>query len=43
MRKYNDLVSQAAPLLLNTTVLDLFKLDEIKGSGSYYALTPISL
>jgi len=35
MRKYNDLVSQAAPLLLNTTVLDLFKLDEIKGSGSY--------
>ena len=35
LRKYNDLVKQAAPLLPNITMLDLFKTDEIKGSGSY--------
>ena len=34
-RKYNDLVKQAVPLLPNTTMLDLFKLDQIKGSGDY--------
>ncbi|MHB8541987.1 MAG: PD-(D/E)XK nuclease domain-containing protein [Candidatus Acidiferrales bacterium] len=32
-RKYNDLVKQAAPLLPNTTMLDTFNLDKIKGSG----------
>jgi DpnII restriction endonuclease len=34
-RKYNDLVKQAIPLLLNTTMLDVFDLDKIKGSGHY--------
>jgi hypothetical protein len=31
MRKYNDIARQAAPLLPNTTMLDTFVLDEIKG------------
>lgn len=35
LRKYNDLVKQAAPLLPNTTMLDMFNLDKIKGSGDY--------
>ena len=35
LRKYNDLVKQAAPLLLNITMLDQFDLDHIKGSGDY--------
>jgi hypothetical protein len=35
MRKYNDLVKQASPLLPNTTMLDTFDLDKIKGSGNY--------
>jgi REase_DpnII-MboI len=34
MRKYNDLVKQAAPLLPNTKMLDLFVLEEIKGWSS---------
>ncbi len=33
MRKCNDLVKQAAPLLLNATILDSFALDKIKGIG----------
>jgi hypothetical protein len=33
MRKYNGLVKQAAPLLPNTTLLDSFDLDRIKGFG----------
>lgn len=33
LRKYNDLVKQTAPFLPNTTMLDLFALDKIKGSG----------
>jgi hypothetical protein len=33
LRKYNDLAKQAAPLLPNTTMLDVFKLENIKGSG----------
>jgi hypothetical protein len=32
-RKYNDLAKQAAPLLPNTTMLDCFALDKIKGIG----------
>jgi hypothetical protein len=35
LRKYNGLVKQAAPLLPNTTMLDVFNLDTIKGSGDY--------
>jgi|SRR6267154_933644 len=35
MRKYNELVTQATPLLSNTTMLDLFNLDSVKGSGHY--------
>jgi REase_DpnII-MboI len=35
MRKYNELASQAAPLLQNTELLDQFDLDKVKGSGSY--------
>jgi hypothetical protein len=35
LRKYNDIVKQAAPLLPNTTMLDVFSLDKIKGSGNY--------
>jgi hypothetical protein len=35
LRKYNDLVKQAAPLLPNITMLDVFNLDKIKGSGNY--------
>jgi len=35
LRKYNSLVKQAAPLLPNTTMLDLFDLDKVKGRGSY--------
>ncbi len=31
MRKYNDLVKQAAPLLPNTTMLDMFDLDKTRG------------
>jgi hypothetical protein len=35
LRKYNQIVTQAAPLLINTSVLDLFDLDKIKVSGNY--------
>jgi hypothetical protein len=35
LRKYNDLVRQAAPLLTNATMLDLFNLDNINGSAHY--------
>src|SRR5271155_459514 len=35
LRKYNDLVKQAAPLLPNTTMLDAIDLEKIKGSGDY--------
>jgi len=35
MRKYNDLVKQAAPLLPNTTMLDQFDIDKIRGSADY--------
>jgi hypothetical protein len=35
MRKYNELARQVAPLLQDTKLLDLFKLDEIRGSGHY--------
>lgn len=35
LRKYNSLAQQAAPLLSNTTVLDTFNLDNIKGSADY--------
>lgn len=35
MRKYNYLATKAAPLLTDATALDLFKLDQIKGSGDY--------
>jgi hypothetical protein len=33
--KYNKLAKQAAPLLTNATMLDLFNLDNIKGSADY--------
>src|SRR5271165_3446597 len=33
LRKYNDLVRQAAPMLPNTAMLDVFNLDAIKGSS----------
>lgn len=35
MRKYNGLAVQAAPLLDNTAMLDVFELDKVKGSGDY--------
>jgi hypothetical protein len=35
LRKYNGLVKQAAPLLPNTTMLDVFDLDKVKASGYY--------
>ena len=35
MRKYNDLVGQAAPLLSDTTMLDVFKLESIRESADY--------
>jgi hypothetical protein len=35
MRKYNELAKQAAPLLSNTAMLDMFNLDSIKESGDY--------
>jgi len=31
MRKYNELATQAAPLLTNTAILDLFKVENIRG------------
>jgi hypothetical protein len=34
LRKYNELVKQAAPLLPNTTMLDGISLDKIKGIGN---------
>jgi hypothetical protein len=34
LRKYNDLVKQAAPLLPNTTMLDAFNIDNIKESSA---------
>jgi hypothetical protein len=34
MRKYNDIVKQAAPLLTNTITLDEFQLEKIKESGN---------
>jgi len=34
LRKYNDLATEALPLLPNTTMLDFFQLDSIKGSAS---------
>jgi len=34
LRKYNDLAKEATPLLPSTTMLDLFVLENIKGSGS---------
>ncbi len=33
LRKYNNLVTQAAPRLPDTTMLDVFNLDRVKGSG----------
>jgi hypothetical protein len=33
IRKYNDLAKQAAPLLTNTSMLDLFKVDNLPTSG----------
>jgi len=35
MRKYNQIATEAAPLLGNTSLLDLFKLEQIKGSADY--------
>src|SRR6266851_3776259 len=32
LRKYNELVALAAPLLANSSILDTFNLDKIKGS-----------
>ena len=33
LRKYNDLAKSGAPLLANPTMLDLFDLSKVKGSG----------
>jgi hypothetical protein len=35
MRKYNEVVKQAVPLLSNTALLDRFGLENIKGSADY--------
>jgi len=35
LRKYNDLAKLAAPFLPNTTMLDMFDLDKIKGWADY--------
>src|ERR1700720_2943701 len=35
LRKYNELAKQAASLLPNSALLDVFNLDKIKGSGDY--------
>jgi|SRR5579862_715785 len=39
MRKYNSLVNQAAPLLPNGTMLDIYDLDKVKASGHYTWVT----
>jgi hypothetical protein len=39
VRKYNNLVKEAAPLLPNTTLLDEYNLDSIKDSGDYTWIT----
>jgi hypothetical protein len=39
LRKYNNLAREAVPLLPNTTMLDLYNLDNIKGSGEYTWVT----
>jgi len=42
MRKYNILAAQAVPLVQSVAMLDSFNLENVKGSGNYTSLLPLT-